>query len=215
MSPLGRRLIEMFVAPPRSGQDRSSRGAARHSPPAVASPRPTAVAVIGARDAVTVTAAGVALVLAGRGPAVLGHVGGEIPPLRAPAIPAATRAATRLRERGHDAAAAGRLVHAAGTPTDVVRAIAAAGVPAAVAVSTPRDGEVDRLLRAQDAVLVAVASGDAGLGPLALAGLLALEVPAAVAPERPDPAAVALALAGLAVRGGWARGLRDALEAAR
>ncbi len=213
MSALGRRLLEAFVAPP-GGVSPRARGEAT-APRVGASRRMTGVAVVGAPGAVTVTAAGIALVLAARGPAVLGVVGGDAPGLRAPATPAATRVASRLGERGLDAVAGGRLVHVAGTPAEIVRAAAAAGLPTAVAVTAPRDAEVDRLLRAQDAVLVAGGPGDAGLAPLVLAGLLALEVPAAIAPARPDPPGAALALAGLAVRSGWAGALRGALEAAR
>lgn len=210
MSAVARRLLAAFVEPlPATG---AARSGARGMDLAVA--RHEAVALVGHPSVVVPAAAATALMLGGRGPALLAAVGGVAAAPRAPATPGAARAAAWLRDRGHSVTACGRLVRLAGDPADVMRAAAVAGVPAVVAVGMPRGEPVDRLLAAQDAVLVATGGDRAGLVPLALAGLAPLGIPRAVAPAAPDAVSTALAVAGIAVRGRWAAGLRAALESA-
>jgi hypothetical protein len=102
-----------------------------------------------------------------------------LPAVCAPALPAATRLAATLRERGHAAVATGRLaVVVAPGLADVRRIAAVAGpAPVVVALAGPRDAAVDALLREQDAVLVAGADG-AVLTELALEDLALTGIPA-------------------------------------
>lgn len=120
---------------------------------------------------------------------------------RSPAMPAAARVASTLRERGHEAAAAGRLAvvrlgaEGAEAASQALRVSAAArSAPTVLVLGGPRVAAFDALLEMQDLVVVAVAAGaDASLARLATAGLeraLTCTVPPA------DPAR-ALAAAGL------------------
>ena len=154
---------------------------------------------------------GIALALARGLGAACGLVGaaggGEI--ASAGALPAAHRAAVRMRERGLSATATGRLVwladgrgplpvedraaRAAATSAELARAAEAAGLPAAVALPFARTAALDRVLAWHDAILV-VREPDASEGVIerALASLAALGRPvAAMAP----PARLAAALA--------------------
>lgn len=210
MSAVARRLLAAFVEPLPASHvigptpHRGGLGVSSHA----------AVALVGHPSAVAPAAAATALLLGGRGAALLATVGPPAPTLRAPATPGAARAAARLRDRGHDAAASGRLVRLTGDPVEVMRATAAGGRPVVVALGTPRGESVDRLLAAQDAVLVAAGGDGSGLVPLVLAGLAPLGIPRAVAPAAPDGASAALATAGIAVGRRWAAGLRAAMESA-
>lgn len=210
MSAGARRVLSAFVEPlpANDAAGHTARGRAAYVE------RRAAVALVGHPSAVPPVAAATALLLGGGGVALLAAVGPVAPALRSPATPGAARAAARLRDRGHDATASGRLVRVTGDPAEAMRAAAAVGAPGVAAIGMPRDGSVDRLLAAQDAVLVADGGQGAGLVPLVLAGLAPLGVPCAVAPAAPDAASAALATAGIAVRRRWAAGLRAALEAA-
>jgi len=210
VSAVARRLLAAFVEPlPAShaigsASDRGGLGISSHA----------AVALVGHPSAVAPAAAAIALLLGGRATALLATVGPPAAALRAPATPGAARAAARLRDRGHDVAASGRLVRLAGDPAEAMRAAAAASAPAVLAIGTPRGESVDRLLAAQDAVLVAAGDGGSELVPLVLAGLAPLGIPCAVAPAAPDASSAALATAGITVRRRWAGDLRAALESA-
>ncbi|MFN8173987.1 MAG: hypothetical protein U0T02_02865 [Solirubrobacteraceae bacterium] len=205
MSVLSRRLLEAFVEPAHAG------GTAPRPVPSRALPAAT-VAVLGSPEAVAATAAATALLLAVRGPGLLAIVGATAPArLPSPPTPAAARAAARLRDRGHDALAAGRLVRLAAEPVEVPRAAAVLGGPCVTAAAAPRDTVLDRLLGAQDAVLVVAGESSIGLVAPVLAGLEPLGVPCAAAPVAPDAVSASLALAGIAVRRRWAAGLRGAL----
>lgn len=119
-----------------------------------------------------------------------------------PARPGAARLAASLRARGLPAEARGRL-GVVGLPDDpaeqpsvAARALAAAGaLPTVVAVAR-RSEPVDVLLRAQDAILVALPpAADPALAALALAGATAL-APSAALPLTLDRVQRALAVAG-------------------
>ncbi len=137
--------------------------------------------------------------------------GGETTPLGA--LPAARRAAARIRERGLPAMASGRLVwladgrgsvpvddraaRAAATSAELARAAGAAGLPAAVALPFARTAPLDRVIAWHDAILV-VRELDASDAVIerALASLAALGRPvAAMAP--PSRFAAALAASGV------------------
>lgn len=207
MSTVARRVLSAFLEPVPPGMPHT--GAPAGSQVGAA---PRGVAVLGRRDAVMPAAAAVALALEGCGPGLLVTVGGEPPSPRAPATPGAARLSARLRDRGHATSASGRLARLGCDPAEAARAVAVAGTPAVVAVVAPRDASVDRLLAAQDAVLVADGGDRTELVPLVLAGLEPLGIPCAVAPAPPDAASAALATAGIAVRRRWAAGLRAAME---
>ena len=189
---IGRRIADLFVAPP--GEPRARRGAAAQAltesgpapaaPPA-AGPRrpPPAVAVLAPpADAPGLAAAlGLALARAHRSPLAVLCLWSPQPirGWRAPAMPAAARRAAVLTARGHDATAAGRLVLVRlGAAPDAaaagaLRAGATAGpAPVVVALAGPRAAAFDELLALQDLVVVGVAAGaDPALARLATAGL--------------------------------------------
>ena len=219
---LGARIAAFFVAPAdergarpsaasrerprprtraRTGADRTTRtqsSVADRPPPAVTVLAPPA-------DAPALGAAlGLALARALRAPVCAVCVWSPEPARpgwRAPALPAAARVAATLRDRGHEACAAGRLavVRLSADPDEAasqaLRVTAAAGAaPTVLALAGPRAAAFDALLAMQDLVVVAVApAADASLARLASAGLeraLTCSVPPA------DPAR-ALAAAGL------------------
>ncbi len=174
------------------------------------------VAVLCTPERSRVSASGIALALARglRAPCGLAGAvgGGQI--VSTGALPAAHRAAVRMRERGLPATASGRLVwladgrgplpaddraaRAAATSAELARAAAAAGMPAAVALPFARTAALDRVLAWHDAILV-VREPDASEAVIerALASLAALGRPvAAMAP----PTRVAAALAAGGVR---------------
>jgi hypothetical protein len=160
-----------------------------------------------ARDLPAVAVA-VGVVVARRNPAALvcvhaRDVGLPAPAARAPARAAAARLAASLRARGLAADARGRVVivdlareegDAAGA---AARALAAAGaLPTVLAVSA-REPDLDVLLAAQDAILVALPpSTDPTLAELAASGAARLAARATSITVRLDPASRALALAG-------------------
>jgi hypothetical protein len=148
------------------------------------------------------------IVIARRSPAALvclHAAGGErsTAPLRAPARAAPARLAASLRARGLAADARGRIaaVELAGDGSDAAaaaaRALAAAGtLPTVIGVAV-RDPDMDGLLAAQDAILVALPpSTDAALAELTVASAARLGRVASI-PVTLDPASRALAVAGL------------------
>jgi hypothetical protein len=188
------RLGAAFVAPaPRAGAERVD-------PVEVVAP-PAIAALCRPED---VWAAGGAVALSRGGVAVVAAWGDEVrPPLvRAPAARGAVKLARSLSERGHDAAATGRLVQVrlsgsgAEAAAEAARVSAAAGVVCVIAVAGPRDERVDALLRAQDHVLV---DADDAIADLALTSLATLDVRARRVTTEAPPAVRALAAAGIAL----------------
>jgi len=205
VSALVERLVRVFVEPP------AAEGPAPAAPPAaLAAPgRPPTVAVLGRTPQPAAAIVALALVRAcGARCALVAGVARPPSPL---ALPAARRAAARLREHGVDAIAAGRLVLLVGAPAgedDPVGAAAAAsaalgraaslaGVPGTLAIPLARSDALDRVLRWHDA-LVAVRMPDADelLARRALASLAQLGRPV-VALASPGRQAEALARLGL------------------
>jgi hypothetical protein len=134
---------------------------------------------------------------------------------RAPARAAAARLAASLRARGLAAEARGRLTLVA-LPHDpaecasaAARALAASGSAPTVLAVAGRDEDVDVLLAARGAVLVALPpSTDPTLASLALASAHELARSAAAVHLALDPVARALALAGVRAP----RAMRDAID---
>jgi hypothetical protein len=192
----------------------------RRGAPASAAVAPS-LGVLAAAHDLPVVAAAAGLSIAGRAPAALVCVhasGAELAaPVRAPARVAASRLAASLAARGLSAEARGRLVivpaglHDGGEePTPIAaRALAAAGaLPTILAVGV-RDPDIDLLLAAQDAILVALApSAEPALAELALAGASELSRRVAGVAVAFDPVSRALALGGLRAP----RGLREAVK---
>ena len=193
-------VTDRFTGSERSDTDRAAptSSAVVPAPPAVAVLAPSA-------DAPALGAAlGLALARATRAPACVVCVWSPEQTRasrRAPALPAAARVAATLRERGHDATAAGRLAvvrlatDAEEAASQALRAAAAAGpAPTVLALAGPRAAAFDDLLAMQDLVVVAVApAADDSLARLASAGL-ERALTCAVPPADPGRA---LAAAGL------------------
>lgn len=213
---IGRRIADLFVAPASERRDhrgaeppapaRSGRGLTSRPTTAGRRPPPAVAVLASPADAPALAAAlGLALARVHRSPLAVVCVWSPQPTRgwRAPAMPAAARAAATLTGRGHDATAAGRLVVArlAAAPDEAagqaLRVGAAAGAaPVVLALAGPRAGAFDELLALQDLVVVGVASGaDPTLVRLATAGLQRA-VTCAIPPA--DPGRV-LAAAGLAL----------------
>jgi hypothetical protein len=154
-------------------------------------------------------AAGAGLAIARAAPAglVCVHAPGALtaaPALRAPVRAGAARLAASLRARDLEASAGGRLVLVR-LPDDpaqlagaAARALAAAGALPTVLGVAARNEDVDVLLGARDAILVALPStAEPALIHLALAGAAALVPCAAALALGLDPVQRALALAGV------------------
>ena len=175
---------------------------ARAAVSSIAAPAP-AIGVLAAPRDLPAVAASVGLAIGRSAPAVLVCLSAPlfVPAFRAPARAAAARLAASLRARGLEAAARGRLalvrVPGEGSTDAVTRALAAAGgLPTVLAVAG-RDEEVDGLLAARDAILVALpSSAEPAMAQLALAGAAALAPAAAAITLALDPVQRALALAG-------------------
>jgi hypothetical protein len=223
MSRLFARLGSAFVAPPVRERPVA---APRESARAGRREGPLQVAVLCRPGDAAVAAGAVALLLAGRtrSPGALVAAWGAAVPVRAPASGAARRLASTLAGRGHAASATGRLavVELAGELPAAVgeasRAAAVAGdIPTIAVLAGPRDATGDALLRAQDAVLVAVPpDGDAAVADLALDGLAPLAVPAAALHLSSASASVrGLAAAGVAALPPLRGSVEAALEEAR
>jgi hypothetical protein len=199
-------LLRDFLVAPRAGEAEVDDRAARRSPRVrvvTSSPAAPAIGVLAPARDLPVAAAGVGLAIGRSAPAVLVclSVSAFAPAWRAPARPASARLAASLRARDLEASARGRLalVHLPDAErTDAVtRALAAAdGLPTVLAVAG-RDGELDALLTARDAILVALPpSAEPAMARLALAGAAALVPAAAAITLALDPVQRALALAG-------------------
>jgi hypothetical protein len=122
------------------------------------------------------------------------------PPRAALGTPAASRLTARLRARGLEAVARGRLAWLALGPDDLhlaARAVAAVDAPAVVAVTGPRTTATDELLADQDLIVLVVAAGaEPGLQALALAGLQHRAAPVVVHGPLDAPGARPAAMAG-------------------
>ena len=122
-----------------------------------------------------------------------------------------------MRVRDLEAHARGRLAVAAlpADPGDAATAAAraqtaASGLPSVLALAARHD-ELDALLAAQDAIVVALRAGsEPGLAPLAVSSAQALGAAAVAFDLRPDPLARALATAGARAP----RAMRDAVAEA-
>lgn len=190
----------------------------RRSDRSVASAVAPSLAVLAPAREVRAVAVAVGLTVARRHPAALVcvHAPGDEPAragMRAPARAAAARLAGSLRGRGLDADARGKvvLVEVAGDPAAAVagdaaavvaRALAAAGpLPTVLAVGA-RDPDLDVLLAAQDAILVALPpSAEPALTELATASAQSLAANAASISLALDPVGRTAALAGLRAPG--------------
>jgi hypothetical protein len=202
-------LLRDFLVAPRTGEtaveDRARRLRRERAAASAVETAAPAIGVLAPARELPAAAAGVGLAIGRSAPAVLVCLGGIpvlVPAFRAPARAGAARLAASLRARDLDASARGRLALVRlpdeGRTDAVTRALAAAGVlPIVLAVAT-RDQEVDALLAARDAILVALPpSAEPAMAQLALAGAAALVPFAAAVTLAPDPIQRALALAGV------------------
>ena len=219
MTELLARIWSLFVAPASASPRTSPVGAARPVPSVALLCRPGdalatagALALALARD----TGAGRALVACWRA----GSEVAEAP--RAPAWPEARRLVGALAAHGIEAEASGRLARAA-LPDEPeaalatgARGAAVAAAPTVLALAGPRDPVLDRLIAAQDLVVVATpADGGGRLAALALESVAALGVPAVACPPAAGPRRRVLAAAGVVAPRAAVAGLAPALEAAR
>jgi hypothetical protein len=212
---LAQRLHRAFVVPREAAAGAASPSAGLPLPvessttaslPPVGSPSPgtspPAVAVLAPAARVASVTAAVAVALA-RGSArrcALATIAGAATPAAgsATAMPAARRAASKLRGSGHDARAAGRIVWLvpplAATATALRDKL---GIPVVLGSAQARCAELDRVLARSDALLV-VAQPDATeeLADLVLDSLAALGPPVGRLPA-PRRALAALAATGL------------------
>jgi hypothetical protein len=203
-------LRDFLIAPAEA--DSAGRGRfrrPRREPQADAAGFAASIGVLaGARD-VRAVAVAVGVVVARRHPAALVcvHAPGDAAhaaPLRAPARAAAARLAASLRARDLGADARGKVVLVELATADAepaaaaARAVAAAGpLPSVLAVAA-RDPDLDAVLSAQDAIVVALPpSTEPALAELATTSACALTANAASMAVTLDPASRTLALAGL------------------
>ena len=200
-------LLRDFLVAPRPGAEAVDGSGPRRSRPvtlARAAVTTPSIGVLAPARELPAAAAGVGLAIAGSAPAVLVCLAAPVlgPAFRAPPRPACARLSASLRARGLEASARGRLALVQlpddGRTHAVARALAAAGpVPTVLAVAG-RDEEVDALLAARDAILVALpSSAEPALARLALAGATVLVPAAAAVTLALDPLQRALALAGV------------------
>jgi hypothetical protein len=159
-------------------------------------------------------AAGLALARGASAAVVCLRIAAVPPGPRAPARAAAARLATSLRARDLHAEVRGRLAmvvlpdEPGACASAAARAFAAAGAAPTVLAVAARDDDVDVLLAARDAILLALPpSTDGTLAALALAGASDLARAAVAVELALDPVARALALAGLRAP----RAVRDAV----
>ena len=195
-----------FLVTPRTAQDAADDRAPRvRRPRAAATPVEAAAPAIGvlapARE-LPAAATGVGLALARSAPAVFVCLAAPVPvpALRAPPRTGAARLAASLRARDLEASARGRLalvcIPDARRTEAAGRALAAAGPLPTVLAVAGRDEEVDALLAARDAIIVALPpSTEPAMAQLVLAGAATL-APAAAVTLVLDPVQRALALAG-------------------
>ena len=213
-------LLRDFLVAPRTGEtaveDRARRlRRARAAASAVETAAP-AIGVLAPARELPAAAAGVGLAIGRSAPAVLICLAMPVfvPAFRAPARAGAARLAASLRARDLDASARGRLALVRlpdeGRTDAVTRALAAAGVLPTVVAVAMRDQEVDALLAARDAILVALPpSAEPAMAQLALAGAAALVPFAAAVTLAPDPIQRALALAGVCAPRAIAEAVRE------
>ena len=217
MTELLARVRDLFVAPA------STAATVRSAPP----PVPSVALLCRPADALA-TGAALALALARdararRALVATWRAGPEAAnAVRAPAVPEARRLAHALAAHGLEAEASGRLARtvlpeepgaalAAGA-----RAAAVAAAPTVLALAGPRGEVLDRLIAAQDLVVVAQAPGaDGHLAALAIESVAALGVPAVACAPIGHGRGRMLAAAGLIAPRAAAAALAPAVEAAR
>jgi hypothetical protein len=199
-------LRDFLVAPRPSEEVVDDRGPARSRPVHVATSAVTspAIGVLAPARELPAAAAGVGLAVRRSAPAVLVCHAAPVfvPAFRVPPRAACARLAASLRARGLEASARGRLALVqlpdVGRMEAMARALAAAGPLPTVLAVPGRDDEVDALLSACDAILVALpSSAEPAMAPLALAGATALVPAAAALTLALDPLQRALALGGV------------------
>jgi hypothetical protein len=190
----GEAAADDHIAPPRR-----TRAAA-----SCAESAPSAIGVLAPARDLPAAAAGVGLAIRRPAPVVLVCLGAPVlvPAFRAPARAGAVRLAASLRARDLEASARGPLALVQlpneGLTDAVTRALAAAGPLPTVLAVPRRDEEIDALLAARDAILVALpSSAEPAMARLALAGAAALAPAAAGLALALDPVQRALALAGV------------------
>jgi len=212
------RVRDLFVAPAASAE------AAPHAAPR---PVPSVALLCRPADALA-TGAALALALARdararRALVATWRAGPEAAnAVRAPAMPEARRLVQALAAHGLEAEASGRLARtvlpeepeaalAAGA-----RAAAVAAAPTVLALAGPRDEMLDRLIAAQDLVVVARGPGaDGQLTELAVESVAALGVPAVACAPVGHGRGRMFAAAGIAAPRTAAAALAPAVEAAR
>jgi hypothetical protein len=201
-------IARVFVAP--------SAGT-RAKPVSVAAAPSVAVCGAGAEP----LACALALLLCGRGPAVVATWGATGRRSGGPATIGARRLAASMVARGLIAHAAGRLVvvvlndEPGPAAAEAARAGAAAGdAPVVLALCAPRDGAFDELLAAQDLAVVAARDAPEALVRLAVAAFDAVGRAAVPATVLTATSAWA-ARAGLCATPGARRALADATDAVR
>jgi hypothetical protein len=217
MTELLARVRDLFVAPA------STAAAARSAPP----PVPSVALLCRPADALA-TGAALALALARdararRALVATWRAGPEAAnAVRAPAVPEARRLVHALAAHGLEAEASGWLARtvlpeepeaalAAGA-----RAAAVAAAPTVLGLAGPRDEVLDRLIAAQDLVVVAQAPGaDGQLAALAVESVAALGVPAVACAPVGHGRGRMLAAAGLAAPRTAVAALAPAVQAAR
>jgi hypothetical protein len=209
MSSIAERVVRTFLAPPVVAVAR---------PQAAVVP---AVAVVGPPRLAPGVATTLALLLATRhrGTALVARwATREAAAVAAPGrvvTPAARGVAGRLQAQGLPAIARGRVVDVLLGPDHpgavLVQAQTAAGVPAVLVLTTPRDDATDAALVAQDAIVI-VGGGDGPLTELALASLQRLGPPVAVCSTSDSPLVRLLAGSALFAPPGWRRALGPVLE---
>jgi hypothetical protein len=214
------RVRDLFVAP-AGGAAAAARAAA--APP----PVPSVALLCRPADALA-TGGALALALARdararRALVATWRAGPEaVSAVRAPAVPEARRLVHALAAHGLEAEASGRLARAA-LPDDPeaalaagARAAAVATAPTVLALAGPRDDVLDRLIAAQDLVVVAPGHGaDEPLAALAIESVAALGVPAVACAPVGRGRGRMLAAAGVAAPRAAAAALAPAVEAAR
>lgn len=181
-------LRSAFVGPGRDGSLDDAR--AEPASPARIAIAPRVVMVVG-EDAVPAALAVCAVLRrAHAGTPVLVLAGGSLPlGPRPPATPAATRVANLLRGRDHAAEVHGRaVVVRSDDPSEVVRIAAATAGPTVTALASARTEAWDRMLAAQDAVVLAPRGPHAAalLAVAAPALRERLDVPVLIGAARPD-----------------------------
>jgi hypothetical protein len=146
----------------------------------------------------------------------------DVPGLRVPATRPARRLVTSLAAHGLEAEATGRLARLllpdepGAAAAGAARATAVAAAPTVLALAGPRSAVLDRVLAAQDLVVVSTSAvGGAALADLARESIAELGVPAVACKLPASARSRAIAAAGLAAPGVLRNAFAPAVEAVR